>query len=128
MNMCETFVTIMVFNLISEVRYEWSKFGTAAFIFPGHPYQFISMAGYLYFSEVQPTDNKQYFCFVTLAAPNNYKLTTKQPPMKISLGIWLMISDNSKCVFLCSRAAKKRPRGSGKVRHKPVYHSLKFWI
>ena len=90
----------MVSHLLLEVRYEWSKFGTAAFVFPGHPYQFVSMAGYLYFSEVQPTDSKQYFCFVTLAAPNNYKLTTRQPPMKVSLGIWLMISEDSEYLMI----------------------------
>ena len=77
------------------MRYEWSKFGTAAFVSPGHKYQFVSMAGYLYMSEVQPTDEKKYYCFVTLTAPNNYKLTTKQPPTIISLGVWLRISEDS---------------------------------
>ena len=82
--------------LISAVRYEWSKFGTGGWVLPGHPYQFVSMAGYLYMSEVQPTDEKEYFCFVTLTAPSNYKLTTKQPPARISLGVWLRTSEDSK--------------------------------
>ena len=82
--------------LISAVRYEWSKFGTGGWVLPDHPYQFVSMAGYLYMSEVQPTDEKEYFCFVTLTAPSNYKLTTKQPPARISLGVWLRTSEDSK--------------------------------
>ena len=86
--MCKLFI-------FAEVRFEWSKFGTAAFVSPGHKYQFVSMAGYLYMSEVQPTDEKKYYCFVTLTAPNNYKLSTKQPPTIISLGVWLRISEDS---------------------------------
>ena len=82
--------------LFLDVRYEWSKFGTAAWLFPGGSYTFVSQAGYMYFSEVQPTDQKEYFCFVTLATPKNYRMNTKQPPMVINKGIWLMVIEQSK--------------------------------
>ena len=78
-----------------DVRYEWSKFGTAAWLFPGGSYTFVSQAGYMYFSEVQPTDQKEYFCFVTLATPRNYRMNTKQPPMVINKGIWLIVIEQS---------------------------------
>ena len=53
----------------------------------------------MYFSEVQPTDQKEYFCFVTLATPKNYRMNTKQPPMVINKGIWLMVIEQSKYGF-----------------------------
>ena len=49
----------------------------------------------MYFSEVQPTDQKEYFCFVTLATPRNYRMNTKQPPMVINKGIWLIVIEQS---------------------------------
>ena len=49
----------------------------------------------MYFSEVQPTDQKEYFCFVTHATPRNYRMNTKQPPMLINKGIWLIVIEQS---------------------------------
>ncbi|KAL3862128.1 hypothetical protein ACJMK2_008118, partial [Sinanodonta woodiana] len=79
-------------SALPEVRYEWFKFTTNSFVTPGHPYQFVSNSGYLYMSEVQPTDSKKYYCLVTLAAPSGYRLVTYQPPSKTNPGIWLRIS------------------------------------
>ena len=59
----------------------------------------------MHFSAVQPTDPKEYFCFVTLATPRNYRMNTKQPPMVINKGIWLIVIEQSEytaviCMFM----------------------------
>ncbi|KAH3826570.1 hypothetical protein DPMN_128476 [Dreissena polymorpha] len=51
--------------------------------------------GYLYFSDVQETDNKKYFCLVTLGVNELWQASTNQPPSAISLGVWLDVLKNN---------------------------------
>jgi hypothetical protein len=57
---------------------------------------FVSSSGYLYFSEVQPTDSRKYFCSVTLIATSEYVTAINQPPSRISLGVDLIVTGTGK--------------------------------
>ena len=58
-----------------------------------YPHRFISQSGYLYFSEVQPTDdNRLYKCVVTLSVPMIYNQASNQAPSRTSLGIVLRVT------------------------------------
>ena len=76
----------------TAARYEWFQWSTQEFIFEEHPYIFVSSSGYLYFSEVQPTDERKYFCVVTVSAPMRYTFAVSQPPSRTSLGVWLLVT------------------------------------
>ncbi|KAL3862103.1 hypothetical protein ACJMK2_008096 [Sinanodonta woodiana] len=79
-------------SALPAVRYEWFWNSLNGFIFPEHPYMFVSNSGLLYFSEVQLTDEKKYYCIVTLTAPAEYNMATYQPPSRTSLPIWLRVT------------------------------------
>ena len=53
---------------------------------------FVSGSGYLYFSAVQPTDQRRYYCSVTLIASSEYETAIDQPPSRISLGVDLIVT------------------------------------
>ncbi|XP_052225224.1 contactin-like [Dreissena polymorpha] len=75
-----------------EVRYGWFQdHNTHNYIFPNHPVHFISQSGYLYFSEVQPTDDRTYYCVVTLVAPHDYDADTTMSPSRVGLGTKLIL-------------------------------------
>ncbi|KAH3788136.1 hypothetical protein DPMN_166267 [Dreissena polymorpha] len=81
---------------IVEVRYGWFKnHNTHNYIFPNHPVHFISQSGYLYFSEVQPTDDRTYYCVVTLVAPHDYDADTTMSPSRVGLGTKLILRPGS---------------------------------
>ncbi|KAL4221440.1 Immunoglobulin like [Mactra antiquata] len=76
------------------VRYGWFKnHNTHNYIFPGHPVHFISQSGYLYFSEVQLTDDRTYFCVVTLVTTEDFVADTSMAPSKVGLGTKLIIRE-----------------------------------
>lgn len=86
---------------VTAVRYGWFKnHNTHNYIFPGHPVHFVSQSGYLYFSEVQYTDDRTYFCVVTLVAPADFVADTTMAPSRVGLGTKLIIRDGSMFVFL----------------------------
>ncbi|XP_046576774.1 contactin-like [Haliotis rubra] len=75
-------------NFKPKVMYAWYKNDARHFIRPTlNPHTFVSENGGLYISEVQSSDKGQYHCVVTLAAPFDEILATKQPPSKTSLAI-----------------------------------------
>ncbi|XP_052820357.1 contactin-5-like [Mya arenaria] len=74
------------------VRFGWFKnHNTHNYIFPGHPVHFISQSGYLYFSEVQPSDDRTYYCVVTLVPPYDYNVDTTLAPSRVGLGTKLIL-------------------------------------
>ncbi|XP_053379339.1 contactin-3-like [Mercenaria mercenaria] len=76
------------------VRYGWFKnHNTHNYIFPGHPVHFVSQSGYLYFSEVQYTDDRTYFCIVTLVTTADFVADTSMAPSRVGLGTKLIIRD-----------------------------------
>jgi hypothetical protein len=88
------------YMFVTAVRYGWFKnHNTHNYIFPGHPVHFISQSGYLYFSEVQYTDDRTYYCVVTLVAPTDFVADTSMAPSRVGLGTKLIIRDGS-MIFL----------------------------
>ncbi|XP_052761161.1 contactin-5-like [Mya arenaria] len=77
-----------------EVRFSWFRNGTSEPMFENLPNIFVSNSGYLYFSDVQETDNKKYTCVVTLAASSGMQTSINQPPSIVSLGVWLRVAEN----------------------------------
>ncbi|KAL4221759.1 Contactin-3 [Mactra antiquata] len=75
-----------------EVGYTWFYNSIAEPVFEENKNMFVSSSGYLYFSEVQPTDFRKYFCSVTLIAPIKYDTAINQPPSRISLGVYLRVT------------------------------------
>lgn len=61
---------------------------------------FVSSSGYLYFSEVQPTDGRKYFCSVTLIATSEFKTAIDQPPSRISLGVDLIVTGTGSLLYV----------------------------
>ena len=92
-------------TLLTAVKYAWFKnHDTHNHIFSNHPYHFVSQSGYLYFSEVQFTDDRTYYCVVTLDNPDYMVADSSLAPSKVSLGCKLQIRPGSKgffciCVF-----------------------------
>ncbi|XP_055957470.1 contactin [Patella vulgata] len=79
-----------------EVLFSWYKTDTRYFVRPRlNPHMFISRNGKLYFSELQPSDHGQYFCVVTLIAPEGQQMATQQGPMETSLGIGLTVTSEN---------------------------------
>ncbi|XP_076456071.1 contactin-like [Babylonia areolata] len=77
------------------VRYTWLKENTQ-FLRPDmQAYIFISRNGKLYFSEVTRTDEGEYKCIATLTGVNQFTIGTTQPPIRMSLPIPLLITDQS---------------------------------
>ena len=104
----------------SAVRYSWYKFRSNNWVYPGHPYHFNSQSGYLYFSEVQWTDGRQYFCIVTLTARQGMVKSTEQPLARTSYGRYLIIKPGSEYKDKMSLVVRKPVFGvSDQVRHKP---------
>ena len=94
--MLGNFIIFSHTKYLSAVKYSWYKFRSNNWVYPGHPYHFNSQAGYLYFSEVQFTDDRQYFCIVTLTARQGMVKSTQQPVARTSYGRYLVIKPGSK--------------------------------
>lgn len=71
--------------------YSWFYRSIAEPIFEDHENMFVSSSGYLYFSEVQPTDSRKYYCSVTLITTSEYTSAIDQPPSRFSLGVNLRV-------------------------------------
>ena len=80
--------------IVSAATYRWYTDTIDDYIFSEmYPHRFISQSGYLYFSEVQPTDdNRLYKCVVTLSVPMIYNQASNQAPSRTSLGIVLRVT------------------------------------
>ncbi|WAR14667.1 CONT-like protein [Mya arenaria] len=85
---------MLVFEGTPKVRFSWFRNGTSEPMFENLPNIFVSNSGYLYFSDVQETDNKKYTCVVTLAASSGMQTSINQPPSIVSLGVWLRVAEN----------------------------------
>ncbi|XP_045162637.2 contactin-like [Mercenaria mercenaria] len=72
--------------------FSWFYRSIAEPIFEENENMFVSSSGYLYFSEVQPTDGRKYFCSVTLIATSEFETAINQPPSRISLGVDLIVT------------------------------------
>ena len=72
--------------------FSWFYRSIAEPIFKENENMFVSSSGYLYFSEVQPTDSRKYFCSVTLIATSEFETAINQPPSRISLGVDLIVT------------------------------------
>ncbi|KAL4221262.1 ATP-dependent RNA helicase ddx25 [Mactra antiquata] len=75
-----------------DVTYSWFMNDVSQPIFSGDQNFFISSSGYLYFSEVQPTDFRKYYCSVTLISTSLYKPAISQSPSRFSLGVQLIVT------------------------------------
>lgn len=75
-----------------SVTYTWFMYNTDQPIFENHMNMFMSSTGYLYFSEVQPTDQRQYFCVVTLTSASQYHQHIGLPVSRTGLKFWLIVT------------------------------------